>query len=286
LIVPPGVTFADRYGPWALVAGASEGVGAAYARAMAERGLGVVLLARRQGALDEVAAAIRAETGVGTRAVAVDLSEHDAMAKIAVATAGLDIGMVLYCAGADPNYEPFLAHPVEIPLAMVHRNCITAMQVCHHFAAPMQARGKGAIVLVSSGGGLYGAPNMVAYAATKAFGIVMAEALWTELHGSGVDVLALVLGATDTPALRRLLARRGTLGGPDDPTPIPGAVTPGEVVAEAIANLANGPTWFVSERLRDAARRLGTMTRSEAVKAMIRHSGETMGRGNHEEAAP
>ena len=279
-----GVTFSDRYGPWALVAGASEGVGAAYAHAIAERGLNVVLLARRQGVLDEVAAAIRAETGAATRAVAVDLSGHDAMAKIAAATVGLEIGMAVYCAGADPNYEPFLANPVEIPLAMVHRNCVVPMQVCHHFAAPMAARGKGAIVLLSSAGGLYGAPNMVAYAATKAFDIVMAEALWAELHDTGVDVLALVLGATDTPALRRLLARRGNLTSPDDTTPIPGAATSGEVVAEALANLSNGPTWLVTEQLRESARRLGSMTRGEAVKAICQHSGGVMSR-KHREAA-
>jgi short-subunit dehydrogenase len=83
--------FKERYGPWALVAGASDGVGAAYARAMAERGLDVVLLARRQALLDEVAAGIRAETGVQTRAVAIDLSSRDAMSRIVEATDGLEI---------------------------------------------------------------------------------------------------------------------------------------------------------------------------------------------------
>jgi short-subunit dehydrogenase len=106
-VIDNGTAFADRYGPWALVAGASEGVGTAYARAMAERGLNVVLLARRQAALDDVASSIRAAAGVETRAVAVDLVEPDAMAKILDATSGLDIGMLMYCAGADPNYEPF-----------------------------------------------------------------------------------------------------------------------------------------------------------------------------------
>lgn len=264
--------FAERYGPWALVAGASDGVGAAYARAMAERGLGVVLLARRKAALDDVAAAIRADTGVDTRTVALDLSEPDAMAKIVDATTGLEIGMVMYCAGADANYEPFLANPVEVALAMVQRNCIVPMQVCHHFAGPMKARGKGGIVLVSSGAGLVGAPNMVAYCATKAFDTVMAEALWAELHGDGVDVLALVLGVTDTPALRKLLARRGRLASADDATPIPGAATPDEVVADALANLTNGPTWFVGEMLRAGARQLGALPRSEAVRMMIQAS--------------
>ena len=86
-----GSDFAERYGPWALVAGASDGVGAAYARAMAERGLHVVLLARRQAVLDEVAASLRADTGVETRAVAIDLAAPDAMAQIARATDGLEI---------------------------------------------------------------------------------------------------------------------------------------------------------------------------------------------------
>ncbi|MFC1404552.1 MULTISPECIES: SDR family oxidoreductase [Streptacidiphilus] len=286
----PDTAFAERYGPWALVAGASEGVGAAYARAMAERGVHVVLLARRQAVLDETAAAIRADTGVQTRTVAVDLSRDGAMETIVAATAGLDIGTVMYCAGADPDFRPFLAGPVDTALAMVQRNCLVPLQVCHHFAAPMQARGSGAVVLVSSAAGLYGSANMVAYGASKAFDTVMAEALWAELHGDGVDVLALVLGATDTPALRRLLAARGSLRAPDDaalpPVPIPGAMTPEEVVAEAIANLSNGPTWFAGSRLRESARQLGALTRSDAVRAMLRHSsGGVMAGGSRREAA-
>lgn len=260
--------FRDRYGPWALVAGASEGVGAAYARAMAERGINVVLLSRRQEALDNLAAAIQGDTGVETRAVAVDLAERDAMAKVLAATEGLELGMVFYCAGADPNFQPFLANAVDVPMALVQRNCVVPMQICHHFAGPMQARGKGGIVLVSSAAGFVGAPNMVAYAATKAFDMVMAEALWAELHEDGVDVLALVLGVTDTPALRRTLTRRGVLPTPDDSLPIPGATTPAQTVAEAIANLSNGPTWVVGESLRQAAEQLRTMTRSEAARAV------------------
>ncbi|MFI9757932.1 SDR family NAD(P)-dependent oxidoreductase [Streptomyces sp. NPDC051963] len=277
--------FVDRYGPWALVAGASEGVGAAYARAMAERGLDVVLLARRQAALDEVASAIRADTGADTRTLAVDLSHHDAMETIVAATAGLDIGTVMYCAGADPDYEPFLARPVETAVAMVDRNCVMPLRLCHHFAAPMQARGKGAIVLLSSAAGLYGSTNLVAYSATKAFDMVMAEALWTELHGNGVDVLSLVLGATDTPALRRMLVAQGILVSPDDPAPLPGVSTPDEVVAAAITNLPNGPTCFVGDQLGESARQMGALTRNDAVKTMLRHSsGGMLAAGSRQEA--
>lgn len=268
MVNPDGTTFADRYGPWAVVAGASDGVGAGFARALAERGLDVVLLARRRRVLDEVAAGIRADTGADTRTVVVDLAEPGAMVTIAEATDGLEIGVVVYCAGADPNYEPFLAHPVEVPLALIQRNCMAPLQVCHHFAPAMAERGRGGIMLLSSAAGLSGAPNMVAYAATKAFDMVLGEALWSELHGQGIDVLSLVLGATDTPAMRRLLARRGSISDPD--APIPGLATPEQVVTEGLDNLSNGPTWFVGEQMRDAERRLRSMTRNDAVKAMLR----------------
>src|ERR1700751_393028 len=99
------VTFATKYGPWALVAGASDGVGAAFAAGLAERGVNVVLLARRQAVLDQVAAEIESRTSVQTRTLAIDLSQPDAASAIASATSDLDIGFLVYCAGADPNYE-------------------------------------------------------------------------------------------------------------------------------------------------------------------------------------
>jgi uncharacterized protein len=271
------MAFADRYGPWAVVAGASDGVGAAFARAVASRGLNVVLLARRQAVLDDVAGAIRAETGVETRAVGVDLAADGAVGAIGDATEDLDVGMLMYCAGADPNYEPFLANPIEVALGLVQRYCVVPMQLCHHFAGPMVARAKGGIVLVSSGAGLAGGKNMVAYCASKAFDMVMAEALWAELHGTGVDVLGLVLSVTDTPALRRILAKRGVLSSSDDPAPIPGATSAADTVAEAIANLENGPTWFVSEEFRNSEAMMRSMSRNDIVKAMLQSAGGIMG---------
>jgi short-subunit dehydrogenase len=259
--------FADRYGPWALVAGASEGVGEAYAHAMAERGLNVILLSRRQAALDEVAAAIRQKWSVEALALAVDLTESDAMSRIVDTTADLEIGMLMYCAGADPNFQPFLDKPVDVAVGLVQRNCIVPLQLCHRIAGDMVSRGQGGIVLVSSGAGLVGARNMVAYSASKAFDMVMGEALWAELHDKGVDVLSLVLGVTDTPALRRLLLRRGNLAGADDP--IPDASTPSEAVADALAHLSDGPTWFVGEQLREGSKALGQITRSEAAKMLV-----------------
>lgn len=267
--------FARRYGPWALVVGASEGVGAAFARGVAAHGVDVVLLARRQAVLDEVAGSIRADTGVEVRTLAVDLTAADAVDVITEATSDLEIGLLMCCAGADPNYRHFLAEPAATAVAMVQRNCVAPLRLSHHFAGPMVERGRGGIVLVSSGGGLIGAPNMVAYGASKAFDMVMAEALWAELHGQGVDVLGLVLGLTDTPALRRLQLERGLITAIDDP--IPGA-TPAEVVAaDAIAHLADGPTWLAGDDVRMGFEVLGAMPRNDAVRLMIDAAGEAMG---------
>jgi short-subunit dehydrogenase len=266
--------FAGRYGPWALVAGASDGIGAAFALALAERGVNVVLIARRRQLLDAVAGTISATTGARTRTLAVDLAADGAMAEIASATADLEIGLLMYCAGADPAYQPFLAGPIDFALSLVRRNCVMPMEMCHHFAPAMAARGQGGIVLVGSAAGLVGGANMVAYGATKAFGMVLAEGLWAELHGQGVDVLGLILGATDTPALRALLTARGVLASPEET--VPGALSAQETVAEAIASLPNGPTRFVGERIRQSAARLAGMTRNEAVNLLLQSTGGTM----------
>ena len=145
------MSFAIRYGPWGLVAGASEGVGSAFASAVAQRGVNVVLLARRPDVLDDVAARIRRDTGADALPVAVDLAAADAASRVVEATRDLEVGLLMYCAGADANYQPFLSEPVDTALAMVHRNCVVPTQLCHHFAAPMVDRARGGIILVGSG---------------------------------------------------------------------------------------------------------------------------------------
>ena len=269
------MTFAEKYGPWAVVAGASDGVGAAFAEEIARRGVNVVLLSRRQAVLDEVAAGISTRTGVQTRTLAVDLAVPGAADSIAEATADLDVGFLVYCAGADPDFEPFLNNPVSTAESIIHRNCTVPVQLCHHFAQPMVARGTGGIVVFGSGAGFAGAPNMVAYGATKAFDMVFAEALWSELHDDGVDVLGLILGKTDTPALRRLERERGSTT-PDD-QPLPDAATVDEVVAEGFDNLANGPTWIVGANVRASMQMMGSLSRNELVNLMKAASAAAMG---------
>jgi uncharacterized protein len=271
------VTFTAKYGPWALVAGASDGVGAAFAAGLADRGVNVVLLARRQAVLDEVAAEIDSRTSVQTRTLAIDLAEPGAASAIAEATSDLEIGFLVYCAGADPNFKPFLSNPIEAAEAMVHRNCMVPMQLCHHFAPAMVERGSGGIVIFGSGAGLAGGPNMVAYGATKAFDMVFAEALWAEIHDKGVDVLGLILGKTNTPALRQLEHSRGQVSSPDDLPP--GAAAVEDVIAEAFDNLTNGPTWMVGEDIRAALPMMASLTRNQIVELFTHAQAAAMGPG-------
>lgn len=267
--------FLQQYGPWALVAGASEGVGKAFAEALAGHGVNVVLLARRESVLQQVAQELERAHGVQTRVLALDLAAADAAGDVTAAVADLQMGFFVYCAGADSEFKPFLDSPIAVAQAMVQRNCTMAMQLCHAMAAPMVARGKGALVILGSGAGFAGAPNMVAYSASKAFNMVFAEALWCELKPKGVDVLGLILGETDTPALRRL---RFQLGLADDAdVPVKGAERPEDVVADALAHLKQGPTRLANRKMRWGLKFIFPWSRNVIVPLMAKASEKVMG---------
>jgi uncharacterized protein len=265
---------ASKYGPWALIAGASDGVGAAFAETVADSGINVVLLARREAVLDEVAERIRRRSGVETRVLVADLSAPDATASIVAATDDLDIGLLIYCAGADADFAPFLENSIDAAERMLQRNCLIPMQLSHHFGRAMVAHGRGGIVLLSSGAGFVGAPNMAAYGATKAFDMIFAESLWGELRDHGVDALGVVLGETDTPSLRRLREQRG-LAGPDEP--VRGATAPEEVVSAAFKSLGKHPTCLAGKQMRRGARLINPIPRGALVRLMIRVTRRTMG---------
>ncbi|BBX42081.1 SDR family NAD(P)-dependent oxidoreductase [Mycobacterium simiae] len=266
---------ANKYGPWALIVGASDGCGTLFAERLAQEGVNVALVARRQHLLDTVAEAVHERTGVETRTLAIDLTQADASQAIIDATADLEVGMLVYCAGGDPNYQPFLANPVSAAEALLQRNCLVLMRLCHHFAGLMVERGRGGIVNFTSGAALAGGRNMVAYGGTKAFDMVFTEGLWAELHDKGVDVLGLVLGMTDTPALRQLEFERGRLKSVDEIPP--GAVTAASVVDEAFANLGNGPTIATGDDVRMASELFKSMSRNEVVRLIMQASAEVMG---------
>ena len=225
------VPFRERWGPWALVAGASEGLGAAFARHVAAQGVNVVLVARRAGPLDALAQEL-ARTGVEVRTLALDLGDANAPTRVEAQLAGLDVGLFVYNAALS-RIGPFLDEPLEGHLRELDVNCRTPLSLVHAFGRRMVARGRGGIVLMSSLSAAHGSPRVAHYAATKAWSLVLGEGLWYELRGCGVDVIACAAGDTDTPAFRASRPSEGvklSLQSPD------------AVVAETFARLGHQPS--------------------------------------------
>jgi uncharacterized protein len=193
----PGV-FLERYGPTALIAGASEGLGAAFAWALAARGLDLVLVARRNAPLEETAKAIIERYGVKVLTVSCDLGEEKAPGVIKQATTGLTIGCLVYNA-AYSHIGPFLSAGEDEYRRTAMVNVSTPMELLYHYGGSMVQRGKGGVVLMSSLAGLQGAGFLAAYGATKAFARVLGEGLWYEWRPKGVDVIACCAGAIETP---------------------------------------------------------------------------------------
>ena len=229
------MSFAERYGPWAVIAGASEGTGRCFALKVAAQGVQCVLLGRRAGPLTAVAEEVRAATGVTCITASIDLAAPDATERLIDAVGEREIGLFISNAGSDYNGSHFLDCELENWLELVRRNVVTTLKCCHHFGALMRTRQKGGLLLVNSGVCYGGGSFMSVYSASKAFTLCLGETLWAELKPHGVDVLNLVLGRTDTPALRALLAEKGLA--------VPRHLASPDAVAEgALARLPHGPT--------------------------------------------
>ena len=196
------MTTLEKYGPWAVIAGGSEGVGASFASQLADAGINLVLLARKSGPLEETAAAVRAK-GVEARTVSVDLTAPGALDRIRAVTDDLEVGLLVYNAGSNTYGHEFVASdPVGVQ-GVIDLNITAQLELVRHFGVTMRDRRQGGILLVGSMQGYLGAAQIGVYAAAKAFGRIFAEGLWLELREYGVDVLELVLGATRTPAMER-----------------------------------------------------------------------------------
>ncbi len=228
------MSFAVRYGPWALILGASEGTGRAFARKIAAQGVPCILIARREKPLLALAEEIRAAGGAQCITATVDLAAPDAFDRIVAAIGRREVGLFISNAGADPNGSYFLDRDMTAWLDQIQRNVVTMARCCHHLGGLMRGRRKGGLLLVNSGA-CYGCSSFMAtYSGTKAFTLCFGESLWAELRRDGVDVLTLIMSVTDTPELRALLARNGL--------PLPATAADAEAVAEVgLARLPHGP---------------------------------------------
>lgn len=180
---------AQRYGPWAVVTGASDGIGQAFARYLATEGLSLVLVARREEALAALAAELQQAAGVQCRVVALDLSALSASAQLADATADLDVGLLVAAAGFGTS-GPLLSAPLAAEADMTDLNCRAVMAQAWHFGQRLARRGRGGVVFMSSLLAFHGTPRAANYAATKAYVQTLAEGLRVEWAPLGVDVIA------------------------------------------------------------------------------------------------
>lgn len=253
-----------RYGPWAVVTGASDGIGRDMAVRLAEAGLSLVLVARRRDRLEALASELAARHGTAARVVAADLGTDEGVRAVEEGAAGLDVGLMVAAAGFG-TAGSFLAADPAREADMLAVNCRAVLALSHHFGRRFAARGRGGMVLLGSVVGFQGVPHAAHYAATKAYVQSLAEGLHVELAPLGVDVLAAAPG----PVNSGFAARAGMrMGAALDPSQVGQAtldalgrrttVVPGLLSKVLTYSLATLPRFL---RVRVMSRVMGGMTR-------------------------
>jgi short-subunit dehydrogenase len=216
--------FKQKYGQTALVAGASEGIGAAFSRRLAAEGMDLVLIARRKDPLDQLASSL-------THTYPIHAAQH-----IKDVLQDREISMLVYNAALS-FIGPFEKNSMEHNNQIAFANMITPMNMLQLFGEPMLKKGRGAVILMASMAGFQGSGFLAAYAATKAFNRVLAESLWYEWKNRGVDVIACCAGATATG--NYLLTNPGKSS-----FFAPRVQSPEEVVKECLKKLGEKPSFI------------------------------------------
>ena len=188
-------SFEENYGDWAVVTGASSGIGMEYARQLAAKGLDVVLVARREDRLRNLAEELENDHAIRAKVVAADLSSPRGIETLVRETIDLEIGLLVNNAGREDSGH-FLDIPLERALATLRLNCEAPLQLTHHFGQKMRARGRGGILFMSSVVAVQGVALIANYAATKAYDLILAESVAAELGPHGVDVAVVAPGFT------------------------------------------------------------------------------------------
>lgn len=254
-------SFPDRYGQWAVVAGASEGFGAAFAAQLAERGMHLVLIARRGHLLTALAERLGSEYAVEVRCLALDLADPASAGALAEAVAELDLGVLIYNAARIP-LGPFLEAEDDAVDGVVDLNVHGPLRLLRALVPGMCDRGRGAVVLVASLSGLVGTPHVSVYAASKAFNVVLAEGLWWELRAHGVEVAACLAGAMRTPGYVRSFNRD-----------VPGMLSPDEAARRTLDGLGRAPRIVPGLINRLSAQLMGRLLpRRAAIRLIARNT--------------
>ena len=250
--------FAERYGPVALVTGASSGIGYAFAEELAGRGLDLVVTARRLDRLEELAARLNLEHGITVTPYQCDLADPGAPGQLVEFTAAMDTGLVISNAGFGLRRAPHEAHDAPALTELLMVNCHAPSALAHGFIPRLRARGRGGIVFTSSVEGALGAPYSAAYSSSKAMVTALGEALWGELADSGVDVLTLCPGKTVSEAM----VKQGF-----DPSMLDDAMPAREVARLALDHISDGPTYISSEYYAAMISQMTALPRRQALLA-------------------
>jgi uncharacterized protein len=252
--------FRDRYGPCALVAGSAVGLGREWSRQLAARGLDLILLDRDGGALAATAREIEAGHGVAVAAVTIDLARPDVAESLQAILAEREVGLLVYNAALG-TVAPFLTLEPEHIHAMLAVNCAGPLLLARALVPAMVSRGRGGVIFMSSMSGNIGSAQLAVYAATKAFDLVAADALWAELRPQGVDVLVVQPGSTRTPGwLSSQPAGEEGMGLP--------VMEPADVVGEALDTLGVEPLLVPGEMNRQGAAAIAALPRRQAIELM------------------
>lgn len=276
MIINPRMTPAPplhaRYGPYALVTGAAQGIGEALARALAAAGLQLVLVDRQADRLQSVAASISASTLATPppRLLVEDLADPTAIARITTAVADLQIGLLAHVAAFTPFGDVLDEDPITLS-ASIDVNCRAPLLLTRALAPAMRQRGRGGVMLFSSLAASQGAPRLAAYTASRAYTLNLAQSLWSELSPHGVHVLGVCPGATHTPGFDSLHPAAAAL------RRVP-TMQPDAVAREALAHLSDGPVHVVgrANRLANAvltrvlSRRLANRVIAGNLRALYR----------------
>ena len=257
-----------RYGPWALVTGATSGIGKELATRLAEANLNVILTGRRENLLQEVAQDLEKAHQVQTKTVVGDLSQTSEVHHLIQEIKGLDIGLAIMNAGYGTSGE-FLKSDLNTEINMLDLNCRALLILTHHFAQEFSQKQKGGIILMSSMVGFQGVPNAAHYAATKAYVQSLGEALAMELKPEGVDVLAAAPGPVASGFSERANMKMGKVLSPEDVgIPILKALgrkhtsLPGTLTKVLVYSLRTVPRWG---KVRVMKLVMGGMTKHQII---------------------
>jgi short-subunit dehydrogenase len=227
--------FKKRYGEWGLVAGAAEGLGAAFCTVLAGRGLNVILVDVDNEKMDKTARELESAFGIVTIRIVADLSKVEHIEDIVYRSEECGCRLMIYNAAYGP-VKGFLENTTKELDYYVDLNSRTPLHLIHRFIKSIPEGRKAGILVMSSLAGLWGTQLVVPYGATKAFDYNLAEGLHYELKDRNIDVMACCAGATDTPNYRSTGAKKSFVG--------PSVLDPHYVAEKAMKKLGERPLYI------------------------------------------